>query len=593
MNKHYRLHLFIFFALSFQLFLFAPVVFISRILAVVLCAAVFLRRKRLGFAFMGKSGPLLFFLVNAYLTFAFFGFDLFFQAGDLRSASLLRLYYLGSGFLWTAYVLNALLGAVNDYQRRFPGAGSAPADGILYWRKWLALSALLFAVFTLWLLAYNPVVMSYDSWEYIAGWRGYLGGWRWQEGSFLIGRSIPYVFLVSLICRFAPSVPEVMWIAVAQNVAFSSILSTVLMYFHRKGIPFGFLLPFALFLPLIPSFGLHTVVVWCDLACGISFLWLAYVSVRILDEALTRDRIPKGQLRSLCVQLCLSLVLVCFARPNTFPVYLIAAPVLALLFLLKKQWKLFAATALSAVLVLLIRFPGYRALGAAEYEHLAEHRYFAAMHDMHAAYYGGGNFSERTLAALKKYIPLIDDPSTLNRFYPDWVVKDHYELGNLTTKEFLSMYIDSFVRNPVLMFKSMLYRSRIYWVVDPKAPINGVNYTDIYDPSTGSYLTQAPDIGVYRRTNALTGIMDRYCALMDKTLPATFVWRLGVWTAVMVVCMAALFSRGRRLFLLPYLPVFLYLATLFITSGWTDYRYGLPVFFTGLFLPPACFLTGD
>ena len=609
------LHIPVFAALSLFLFFFAPVVFLNRILALAACAGVLLgmlpnKKAQTGITPTEAgpaSGPVpriariaVFLAAAFYLDFAVFGFDLFFTPNGLTEGSLPRLAYLGLGFAWSCYALRAAL-------RLFASTGAgarAPASVFLpaaqpirgYLVKWLTLFALLFAALMVWQKAYNPAVLSYDSWEYLAGWRGYLGGWSWAEGSFLKGRSIPYVFLVSWVCALAPTAPEVAWVVVAQGAAFAVMLSTVLMYFHQQRIRFKYLLACAVLLPLIPSFGLHTVVVWCDLACGISFLWLAWVLLRItetpsawISQAPVADisHRPSAGSLSLCVQLCLALTLVYFARPNTFLAYLVTAPVLAALFLLRKKWSLLAAVALSAVLVLAIRFPGYRALGAADYPHLEEHKYFASMHDMHATYYNGGVFSGKTLAALKKYIPEIDAPATLERFYPDWVVKDHYALSELATGEFIAMYADSFIRNPVKMAKSMLYRNRAYWVVDAKADVNGVNYTDIYDPASGAYGLQAPDIGAYRQESLLTGVLDKYTAMMSTPLPAAFFWRFGVWTALMVVTAAALFTRGRYARLLIFLPVSVYIATLLITSGWTDYRYGLPVFFTGLFLPPA------
>jgi hypothetical protein len=209
---------------------------------------------------------------------------------------------------------------------------------------------------------------------------------------------------------------------------------------------------------------------------------------------------------------------------------------------------------------------------------------------MHAAYYGGGDFSDDTLAALRKYIPRLDDPATQGRFYPDWVVKDHYALDGLATGEFVAMYADSFMRNPFKMVKSMLYRNRAYWVIDPKSPINGVNYTDIYDPSTDSYGAQAPDIGAYRQPSAFTALLDKYSSIMASPLPSVLFWRFGVWTALMVVAMASLLARGMPVRLIVFVPVCVYVASLLIAGGWTDYRYGLPVFFAGLFLPPALIL---
>jgi hypothetical protein len=79
--------------------------------------------------------------------------------------------------------------------------------------------------------------------------------------------------------------------------------------------------------------------------------------------------------------------------------------------------------------------------------------------------------------------------------------------------------------------------------------------------------------------------MDKYILGMNLSIPATFIWRYGIWTALMIISIATLLVQKRFTWLILYIPVFTHIATIFLTSGWTDYRYGLPVFFVGMFLP--------
>jgi len=262
------------------------------------------------------------------------------------------------------------------------------------------------------------------------------------------------------------------------------------------------------------------------------------------------------------------------------------APALGILFVLKKQWKLLATVIISIVIVLLIRFPGYSALNVRDGGN-AHLKYFAAVHDIQAAYYSGGKLSAQTQALLKKVVKKLDDPKGMVIFRPDSVLYRAYgyDMSELTIGEFLPIYVDSFVRNPSKMLKSMLHRIREYWVIDPKGRIDCVNYIDIYDFSTGIYGAEAPEIGVYRHSNFLTRHMNSYMQLMQRSVPSTFVWRYGIWTALMLISIMTLILQKRFIWLLAYMPVFVYLVTLILSQGWTDYRYGLPVFFIGLFLP--------
>jgi hypothetical protein len=441
------------------------------------------------------------------------------------------------------------------------------------------LFAIILLMFSIWLYAFYPILMSPDSWGYLQGW---------LTGEYNSFRSPVYAFSIFIICSLAPTVPEVLWIAVVQILIFTALITTILMYLHKKGIRMKYIVPFAVILPLIPSLGLHTIVVWVDLACGMSILWLTYVLVRILDEVVIHKTASKKQRHSFYIQLCVSLVLTYFIRSNSFLVYLVVVPILAFIFIKWKQWKLLISIAVSFIIILLIQFPGYNALDVRHggNDHV---RYFAAMHDIQATYYAGGRLSEQTLATLKKHITKLDDPSAKEMFRPDWVSYEYdvfaYDMTGLTTRAFISAYIDGFINNPFKMMRSMLYRVRAYWVIDAKGHVSIGKFTEVYNRSTASYTTDIPELNVYKRHGFLTNIMDKYIIGTTLPVPAIFLWRFGVWTALMVISAMTLILQKRYIWILAYLPVFVYLLTLYMTSGWTDYRYGLPVLFVGMFLP--------
>jgi hypothetical protein len=576
-KNHYKMHTVIFALLSIQFFIFTPVSFINKILAAAVCLSVSLHIKEIKFDLKRWYEIVIFVIVNAYLTLAIFGYDLL-LTNTVHTERLLNVFIFGMGFIWTSYVLQSFLDAIKSLGHIINRV-CIPSNGH-YWRKWLILLVIMSMLFLIWQRAFNPIVMSPDSWSYIDGWR------RDYYSSF---RSPVYSFLVSIICHLAPTKPEVEWVAIAQILAFSSLLASILMHFHKKWIRFRYIIPAAIILPIIPSFALHTIVVWCDLANGMTILWLTYVLVRVLDEVIIQNTASGRQKISLCIQLCIIMTLAFFIRSNSFLVYLVMAPVLALLFLLHKQWKLLTSVVLTVVFVFLIRFPGYDALNVHIDGYSGKAKYFAAIHDIQATYYSGGKLSEQTQNMLRKHIQKLDDTDAKAAFKPDWVSYQSqfyaYNLSELTFAGFLSMYMDSFIHNPAKMVKSMLFRVRAYWVIDTKGAIGCVNYTAIYNHSTDIYSDQAPEISVYRQSNFLTRIANIYIKSMTLTIPATFIWRFGFWTAFLILSMLSFILQKRYIWLITYLPVFVYLVTLFLTSGWTDYRYGLPVFFIGLFLP--------
>jgi hypothetical protein len=438
----------------------------------------------------------------------------------------------------------------------------------------------MFAGFMLWQRAFNPVVMMPDSTSIVHAY---------YDNFYNTFRTPLYSFISAWIYRLAPTVPQIQWVVFAQMLAFSSVLSTALMYFNKNGIRFRYLLITAGGLSLFPSLGLHSIFLVPDVPFAISMLWLAYVMVRVIDEIIIHDNASKRQEISLCVQLCISTVFVFFMRSNSFLVVVILAPVLLLLFLMKKRWKLSVAVIFSVLIILLIRFPGYSALNPrTTFNGTAG--YFAAMHDIRGTYYKGGNLSEQTLTLLREYIPSLDDPDRINDFSPDYITGvwagDVFNYNVLSGRRVVTAYIDTFLRNPMKLTGSMLHRVREYWVIDPKSSIFLENFTGIwYTGSVGLTNTDFPAIGVFRQENFLTGIMNEYMRLMSQRIPATFIWRFGFWTLLMIISAMTLVLRKRYIWLLTFIPVFVYIFTLLLSKGWTDYRYGLSVFLIGMFLP--------
>ena len=620
-NMRYRLHTLVFLFLSFQLFVFTPVEFFHRTIAAAICIIVLLQIKSIRFFFNSRLEIALFVAVSLYLTFSFFGFALFmgdmFTPGRLRDAvfpvrgvllwinidydvnmpptqrgiHLYRLLFFVLGFVWTAYVLQTVLNAVKLLGKKVKELNAALSLNTLsakeYWKKWFTLFGIMFALFFVWQLAYNPIAMNFpDSWEYLYGW---------LHGTYVSFRSPVYAFLVNIICTLAPASPEVQWVVFTKIIAFSSLLAAVLMYFHIKGIRFRYIITASILLPLIPSIGLQPIALLPDLANGMAILWFTYVLVRIFDEVILKQSAGRRQILSFSFQLCISLVLIFFMRSNSFPVYLVMAPVLFLVFVFRKRWKLVCSVAASLLLVLLIRFPGYSALNVhfpspdipqiSIYHNI---HFAAGIHDIKATYLDGGVFHDSTLVWLRHLVPSIDDPEFV--FVPDFVQISMFSLADLNTRIFMSIYLDSLINNPIRMIRSMLFRVRAYWAFDPKTPINAVNFTAIAgDDRPGedfdSALSRAPRIGVERRNTFLTVMMNEYIWFMNKSIPATFIWRFGFWSALMIISVMTLVLQKKYLWLLVYLPVFVYFLTLALAAGWTDHRYGLPVLFTGMFLP--------
>ena len=624
-NKFYKIHLFIFSFIFIYLFLYLPVDFINPILAFIIYTFVLLHFKNIKFVYKKWYEKAIFITGSLYLTFAIFGLDLLLGTGVyniLRQNIVENLFQFFLGFVWTSYVLQSaldLICSLDNIKVRL----CKPYNGV-YWRKWLVLFFLMVAVFFVWLRAYNPVILFPDSWDFLAVFYG---------GKYIFNRSPLYTYIISIILRLAPTKPLVLWIAIAQIIIFSSLFTTILMYFHKIWIRFIYLIPFAIIIPLIPPIGIFTITVNVDLPCAMAILWLSYALIRIFDEMIINKSAGKKQQISLLIQLCLSLVFIYFLRPNSFLVYIITVPVLLTFFIVRKEWKLIAAVVLSVLIVFLIRVPGYNALFNPRHYNMVNNdissdfgevnsgevnsgsnvnnqilhpgggHFAAGIHDIQATYYAGGKFSEKTIISLRKHIKKLDDPEAIEKFHPEWVnfTGEYYDynFSELTFNVFLSMYMDAFFNNPFKMLKSMFLRCQVPMVINPSRVMNTAsidNFTQIFDIFGGHdyqyiYSIRAPVLGVQREENFFTNIMDRYTNFMyTQKIPATFVWRAGFWTALMVISVVTLILQKRKIWLFMYLPIFVYLISMFLSVGWTEFRYAISFLLVGMFLPPALLL---
>ncbi|MCL2310994.1 MAG: hypothetical protein FWC41_00685 [Firmicutes bacterium] len=580
-EKNYKFHVFLFLLLSIEFFILNPVEFVPKILAVSVCLGVFLNMPKIIFNFKKWYEVAAFFMSTIFLTSSFFGYDLFLKNTMLKGRFLnfssgiewkcFVLIYFSLGLVWASYVLQSSLNLFS-----FLNCKIKFLQNQKYWQKWLIFFSVMFALFMIWKSAYI-VTLTRDSWAYLNGW---------IENKYDLAYSPVYTFLVTLVCKCAPTKPEVAWVCVIQALGFSALFSTIIAYLWEKGLKFEYALTASIILPLVPSIGLHTLTIWSDPLCGLSMLWFTYVFVRILDEVLLSLHASKLQKISFAIQLFISLILIYFVRSNTFLVAMIMSLVLCVLFLLYKKPKWLIPIVFSAFAVLIIRFPGFKMLQIENSPLRDHHRYFASIHDIQSTYYSGGKFSNHTLEVLKRSIPKLEDSEVKNNFIPDSVVYSKvYDLSELTFKEFVSIYTDSFIKNPFKILKSMFYRCRAYWVLARKNSIDFVNYTGIYHRKKGRVVDEIPELSIYRKNTILKNIVDKYIPITNSEILAIFVWRYSFWMLLIVISALWIIFQKKFIWLLVYLPLAVYVLTLFLTMGWTDYRYGLPVIFIGIFLP--------
>ena len=194
------------------------------------------------------------------------------------------------------------------------------------------------------------------------------------------------------------------------------------------------------------------------------------------------------------------------------------------------------------------------------------------------SYYYNGIVSDEAMEMINKITE--NDPEHYGysafRVYYNWEEPKDYSV-----EEFMKIYLRNVWQNPKLAVKAVLTRNTDIWsIVRPaEEPVSCVNHLDVFN-----------DLGVFpdRKDNVLTCILTVLCGrLCNNSLLYIFYWRTGIYN-LFTMCMAIIIwckdKRKKLLHVFPLIPILANLAALFISSGWTDYRYFWPGMTISLFL---------
>ncbi|MCL1864166.1 MAG: hypothetical protein FWF78_11465 [Defluviitaleaceae bacterium] len=550
--------------ISFLLFILIPINFLNVFLALFISLGVAFHIKRIKFSYDRWYEIVAFVLTNGYLTFAVFGFGLFIESEILTYSIFVRVVIFLIGYVWMYYVFQSALDMFNRLSNLKPASDFLNQK--TYWKKWLLLFAITFSLMMLWQRAFNPIILYQDSPSFVR--------------TFFARFSFGYTLMNHIIYRLAPNAQSALaGIAIAQILAFSALSASILMYMHSRilMLKLKYAVTVAFLLPMIPPIGLISVTLMADFMVAISILWITYVIIKILQDG-------DAQRTSLCIQLCLCLVYMYFIKSNVMVVFFVIYPVLLVMFYKNKMKKMLVSMGAVIALILFVRFPIHSLVGAVRDYNIDAARFFAGLHDMQATYYRGGTLSESSLEMLNNAIPNIEDlrdtfhPEAMAPRRREWMNRE-FVFREISTGEFIINYADTFVRNPWYMFSTMLHRTRHYWVVDPK---NNITNHAPRHFNSGS----AEYFGVVRgRNEHLEIIFAQLRRATETHFGMTFFWRHGFWMALLLVSAGWVFLMREYKWLIAYIPVFAFMATKFLTSAWLEYRYGLPIFFVGMFLP--------
>ncbi len=413
---------------------------------------------------------------------------------------------------------------------------------------------LFFTIFTLalvcaalYLWAFNPAISSPDT-NVIYAHAIDGTAETWQSPLLTVFYRICFILSKS---PFLPVIAQVLFLA----FCYAKAVTVIFQFGMKKWVcVFG-----AAILFLSPNFGTFHVTLWKDvpyLGC------VLLIGVLFAECCLLARPVTIG----VCIQLVVSSLVACLLKINC----VVFVVIVLVVFAAKLHWnrKVLSAAVVSIILFVLIIGPVYQIFRVKSVA--PGGMYIALGQDMRAVEACGGTLSETAQEIVDQQSG--SEPYQVYRAggasSMDWEGYE-YQPGFL---RFLGAYLDSFVRHPIIMIRSILCRADCMWNI--KTGVNGEVLNAGY---TGETLSQTYRDDLYqRKPNTLTFVLDKAVSLSQSEPASTFFWRTGIYLSLSLVMCYTLFLEGKKGVGLLLIPALSQALSLILSSGWISYRYYMP-----------------
>lgn len=410
----------------------------------------------------------------------------------------------------------------------------------------------------LFLIAFNPAITSWDSmYCFNMGHTLTAGMPNWHPPF--------YIFIISFLIKICDSVS---YLVIVQDICFAAVFVDGILFLYQCGFSKKVLGLFYIFITFGVSNIIQLATLWKDIPYATSLLWLTLLLIKIV----MREDEYKNKW-SWHVQFIIAVTFTCFFRQNG--VLPALAVIILLPFVMKFLKKAVVSSIICLILIAVINGPLYQYMNVTSVPQL---KFFSMANDMMYPYYSGRPVSEEVMEIINKITN--NDPD--NWEYDSYYVKyNDNEPSGYSTAEFLAIYCRSIIQHPKEMFMAVAARTSAIWSI--ARPIDE-------QARCVTYLGEYPTGALYPAriyTNLSLKISDWCVLIRDNAVLYLFIWRTGIYNLLIVILVIITISaqKKQKLYhLLPFVPVIINLAALFIASGWTDYRYFWPSMVISLFL---------
>ena len=162
-------------------------------------------------------------------------------------------------------------------------------------------------------------------------------------------------------------------------------------------------------------------------------------------------------------------------------------------------------------------------------------------------------------------------------YTPTWSYQS-YAL-DVEASKFIINYIDTFIKNPILMCRAIIDREDAVWDIyaGQDSVLGCVNYTGTMDYAPGyeawnEYYKPRHYVSLYTEAQAASA----YTA--SSQWISAIEWRCGLFTLIGIISIIFLFFITKNWkYLLLYIPTIGHIMSLLLSTGWSDFRYFWPL----------------
>lgn len=485
------------------------------------------------------------FFLYAYAAFALVGQRIFIYPLTVKLMPVGFFIYILT-FLWSISVMNCFL-----YYLGFAVKHCFAEAKMRSWQFFILCAVILIGPAFFNLFAYNPGITSPDSYFCMITQAQHLhGSGDWHPAFYcMILRAIENVWNSTYAVI---AVQYLFWLYVCMEF---------LLYLRKKRINEIVLICVAIFLGFNAGNYIQLNTIWKDIPYTLSIFWAVILLAKL---AIDYDEYKKKWY--LYFELLVSFVGISLFRKNGIVSYIIIAAFFIIIF--RRNLKVWVTAALSVLMIFMIKGPVYSYF---EIQPVQSGMYIGLSQDILGAYYSGGEVSEDTLKMINVMTGNNDAEYT---YKPTWAYQT-YDL-DVPGKEFISNYIHTFVKNPVVMMRAIIDREDAVWDIfaGQDSVLGCVNYTGTEDGQDqwNHYYPARAYVSIYDRIHPI----NTYIA--SSQWLSAIEWRCGLFVVLGFMSIVYLaISGGMKKTSILLAPIIGHILSLVLSTGWSDFRYFWPL----------------